>query len=173
MTDQYPILGVLQRLHGYQGEFILVSGRKIGTFVEDLEQVFLMIDGIPVPFFIDRLEWYSDTSLILGFDQIQDKESAMEFLGTEVLYPYAVPREKSSQDPGLESLVGYTLVDVLHGEIGKITGILYYSENVLFEAERPGGRELLIPVHPDIILEIDKENRSLRIQIPEGLLDLF
>ena len=42
--------------------------------------------------------------------------------------------------------------------------------NVLFVIEKEG-EELLLPAHEEFILDLDKKNRVLTVEIPEGLLD--
>ena len=173
MTGGYSTLGVLTRLRGYQGEFVLISESLLEDYVEELEQVFLMIEGIPVPFFISRIEWHSDRSLIIGFDEISDEMTAASYIGTEVQYVPPASGTSRESDPDLEDLVGYQVNDRQHGILGKIKEILYYGENVLFSIEGPDGKEILVPVHEDIIEFIDEKSSVLQINAPEGLMDLF
>ena len=173
MAGGYSTLGVLTRLHGYRGEFMLISENLLEDYVEELEQVFLMIEGIPVPFFISSIEWHSDKSVIIGFDEISDEMTAASYVGTEVQYVPPVSEISREADPDLEDLIGYQVKDAQHGVIGKISEILYYGENVLFSIESPDGKEILVPVHEDIIEMIDEKSSIVQINAPEGLMDLF
>lgn len=173
MAGGYSTLGVLTRLHGYHGEFMLISENLLEDYVEELEQVFLIIEGIPVPFFISSIEWHSDKSLIIGFDEISDETTAAVYIGTEVQYVPPVSEISGETNPELEDLIGYQVKDSQHGVIGKITEILYYGENVLFSIEGPDGKEILVPVHEDIIERIDEKSFVVQINAPEGLMDLF
>lgn len=42
--------------------------------------------------------------------------------------------------------------------------------NVLFVIEKDG-EELLLPAHEEFIVDLDKEQRILKVDIPEGLLE--
>jgi len=152
---------------------MLISENLLEDYVEELEQVFLMIEGIPVPFFISSIEWHSDKSVIIGFDEISDEMTAASYVGTEVQYVPPVSEISREADPDLEDLIGYQVKDAQHGVIGKISEILYYGENVLFSIESPDGKEILVPVHEDIIEMIDEKSSIVQINAPEGLMDLF
>ena len=46
------------------------------------------------------------------------------------------------------------------------------SANILFTLHTAEGRELMIPVHPELIHDYDAKRRELVVEIPDGLLDL-
>ena len=52
--------------------------------------------------------------------------------------------------------------------VGTIASIDDTTANILFELE--DGR--LIPANDDLIVDIDTEHRQIRMNIPEGLLDI-
>jgi 16S rRNA processing protein RimM len=52
--------------------------------------------------------------------------------------------------------------------VGTIASIDDTTANILFELEN--GR--LIPANDDLIVDIDAEHRQIRMNIPEGLLDI-
>lgn len=66
--------------------------------------------------------------------------------------------------------VGFQVNDVRHGALGEIVDVDDATMNVLFVIEKEGG-ELLLPAHEEFILDLDKKNRVLTVEIPEGLLD--
>ena len=43
--------------------------------------------------------------------------------------------------------------------------------NVLFIIEREDGEELMLPAHEEFILDIDRKKKTMKVDIPEGLLD--
>ena len=66
---------------------------------------------------------------------------------------------------------GWTVLD----ETGRTIGTVAAHEDIpgnpciVLRTERG---EALIPLHEELVLEIDEENETLRMVIPEGLLDL-
>ena len=73
----------------------------------------------------------------------------------------------------LEHLAG-ELEDSVHvGErIGVVDAVDDRSANILFTLHTAEGRELMIPVHPELIHDYDAKRRELVVEIPDGLLDL-
>ena len=73
----------------------------------------------------------------------------------------------------LPEIVGYMVVDADKGKtIGRLDSIDDTTENVLFEITANDGNEILVPVNPDWIKDIDGEARKITMTLPEGILDL-
>ena len=57
-------------------------------------------------------------------------------------------------------------------ELGEVCEVIEQPHQVLckiiFE-----GKEALIPVHEDSLEKVDKKNRKLFLNLPEGLLDIY
>ena len=70
-----------------------------------------------------------------------------------------------------DSFIGYTVIDERHGELGKITDVDETTINVLLQIDHHGN-ELLLPAAEELITTADHENKTLRVSVPEGLLDL-
>ena len=66
---------------------------------------------------------------------------------------------------------GYTAVDENLGELGEITDIDESTINTLFVIESDG-EEILVPAQEEFILGIDRENREIFFNLPEGLVSL-
>ena len=56
--------------------------------------------------------------------------------------------------------------------IGTITDIDDQTDNWLFIVRRPDGTEALIPAHEEFIADIKKEEKTMLMDLPLGLLDL-
>lgn len=57
-------------------------------------------------------------------------------------------------------------------EIGTVDRIEEYGGPQLLAVARPGGKETLIPFAKSICKEIDVAAKVIRVELPEGLLDL-
>ena len=69
-------------------------------------------------------------------------------------------------------VIGFTLLDKVHGDIGIVQSINDSASQVLFEAKK-GDKELLIPVTDDIITKVNRETKTIEVNCPEGLVDLY
>ena len=60
--------------------------------------------------------------------------------------------------------------DINDGNIGEIFAVYDSTMNILFVIEKDG-EELLLPAHEEFIVDLDKKQRILKVDIPEGLLE--
>lgn len=74
-------------------------------------------------------------------------------------------------DQGWDFLVGYTLISSDDETIGTITDVFYLPQHELAAVDYQG-KEVLIPLHEDIIELLDEDARILVMELPDGLLDL-
>ena len=160
-------IGRLGKAHGVKGEVSLQFDDDIFDRV-DADYLVLDIDGILVPFFMEEYRFRSDTVCLVKFCGIDTLQRAQELTGCDVYFPRALAEEADEQ-PSLASLIGYAIVDVTDGKIvGRITAIDDSTQNILFELEDG----LLIPANDDLIDVIDVEQQQIKMNIPQGLLDI-
>lgn len=160
-------IGRLGKAHGVKGEVSLQFDDDIFDRV-DADYLVLDIDGILVPFFMEEYRFRSDTVCLMKFSGIDTLQRAQELTGCDVYFPRALA-EKADEQPSLASLIGFALIDAADGNtVGRITAIDDSTQNILFELENG----LLIPANDDLIDVIDVEKQQIKMNIPQGLLDI-
>jgi len=143
----------------------------ISDEIENWGSVFLEIEGLLIPFFIDHINLASETSAIIGFEDITSSDKAKRFLGVNVYQLSTIAGELREQyTPVL--LQGYKIFDQKAGAIGTVDQILDYKQNLLFRVLN-GKQEILIPVNEEIIMKVNHKKKEIFIAAPEGLLDLY
>ena len=160
-------IGRLGKAHGVKGEVSFQFDDDIFDRV-DADYLVLDIDGILIPFFMEEYRFRSDTVCLVKFSGIDTQQRAQELTGCDVFFPRALA-EKGDEMPSLASLVGFEIVNDADGEtIGRIAAIDDSTVNILFELENG----TLIPASDELITDIDAERRTIKMNIPEGLLDI-
>ena len=134
----------------------------------DTEYLILEVDGILVPFFMEEYRFRSDSTALVKFEDIDTQDRARELTNCDVYFP----RELSDNDEEEISwsfLVGFSIIDDESGKnVGTIANIDDNTMNILFELEDG----TLIPASEELITDIDKDNKTITIALPEGILDL-
>src|SRR5690606_6812149 len=69
-------------------------------------------------------------------------------------------------------ILGFRLIDAVHGDIGIIKSVNDHGSQALFEAEKDG-KELLIPISDEIIEKVDRQGRAIHVKALEGLVELY
>lgn len=163
-------LGKILKTHGISGDIILQS-KTLSAFEDiNLELVFIVIDGKPVPFFIQQIRPKSNETFIIQFDHIKSIQQAREICGCEVYADEDLSQEIDQQD-GLFKFIGYTLLDHSKNEVGVIHDVIDQTSNILFRVLKDN-REWLIPASDDLIIKSSRRKKTLIMQIPDGLLEL-
>ena len=70
-------------------------------------------------------------------------------------------------------IVGYQLIDNHTGKsVGTITAVDDSTINTLFNTRTDDGKETLVPAAEQLIESVDTEKKEIKINLPEGILDL-
>ena len=69
-------------------------------------------------------------------------------------------------------VIGFTIQDSVHGDIGTIQSVNDTTAQALFEVLK-GEKQLLIPINDDIITKVDRENKTIEVTTPDGLVALY
>ena len=159
-------IGRLGKSHGIKGEISLQFDDDVFDRV-DADYLVLEIDGILVPFFMEEYRFRSDSLALVKFCDIDTQERASELTGCDVYFPRDLADEDDT--PTLASLVGFDLVEASNNKkVGTIASIDDSTANILFELE--DGR--LVPATDDLITDINTKDRTIKMEIPQGLLEL-
>ena len=165
--------------NGTYGELVL-GFREIAP--EDInlqEPVFIIFDGLPVPFYIESFTKRGNTKALVRLTDIRSMEDVEEIAGKAVYVEDDQIPEMSLEEDGFAALVGWTLLtpeipdqvgdDMEVIEVGEITDFIDIPNNPCIEVETENGA-VMIPLHEDLILSVDPEYQEIIMQIPAGLL---
>lgn len=162
-------IGRFNKPHGIHGELSF-------TFTDDIfdrtgcPYLVCEMDGIFVPFFIEEYRFRNDTSVLIKLEDIASEEKARRFINKEVFFPKKYMDEEQGAAPA-DYFIGFRIVDTEYGDLGTVTGINDTTVNILFVVDHQE-KELLIPANEDLITELDEKSRIIRMNIPDGLLQL-
>jgi 16S rRNA processing protein RimM len=154
--------------HGTDGG-LLIGVRDIEVGQIDLQEpVFIEFDGLPVPFFIQDLQPRGTSKAVIHLNDIVSLEDAEEVVGRSV-YIEGEWEEEDETD-----FTGWTLL--CRGErVGTVSGMEPIPGNLCLyvRPSQPQGDtpdEVLIPLHPDLVISVDEEQQLLDLDLPAGLL---
>ena len=165
--------------NGTDGELVMGFREVAPEDINLQEPVFIIFDGLPVPFYIESFTKRGNTKALVRLTDIRSMEDVEEIAGKAVYVEDDQIPEMSLEEDGFAALVGWTLLtpeipdqvgdDMEVIEVGEITDFIDIPNNPCIEVETENGA-VMIPLHEDLILSIDPEYQEIIMQIPAGLI---
>jgi len=165
-------LGVLGKPHGIKGHIVLKLKNLSFEDIQEMELVFILIDGLPVPFFVEEFSERTDDSILIKIDTILSETHARKYSDLKVYINKKNLSIKHIPDLPIDNIIGYTVIDKQFGTIGKLDTVLNFDSNSVIRII-DGKIEILLPLQAEFILSINDSKQEIIVNCPEGLLDLY
>jgi 16S rRNA processing protein RimM len=137
-----------------------------------MESVFIEIGKNLVPFFIESSQLHKSLLLRIKIEDIDDEAAADAMMKRDLYLPLSFLPALEGNKFYFHEVINYKMIDTNHGEIGTITGINDMTTQALFVVDH-NGDEILIPVNDYFINQVDRENKTVTVTTPDGLIDLY
>ena len=170
--EDYYLIGILTKAHGISGELVLRLNNLQYEEISEMESVFIEFDGILVPFFISSILPRGDLSAVIKFNDINSEDQASEFLNCKVYNVDIATSEKDNIKYTGSSFIGFQVTDIKLGTLGIISEFIDFKNNPIFKIKK-SKKEILLPANEEFILNIDEKTKTITVQTPEGLIDIY
>ena len=163
--------GKITKTHGLKGELTIKLDVANPSDFKDLRYLLIEDRGNLIPYFVEYQKISGD-KMFVQLQDVNKMEQAVVFLGKAVFLPNELLPQLEDNEFYYKEIIGFKLIDAEKGEIGAISDVLEYPTQAVIQVMKDG-KEILIPIHDDIIQKIDKEAKILNINAPEGLIDMY
>jgi 16S rRNA processing protein RimM len=170
--DDFYYLGKVIKAYGNKGHVMVTLDVDDPSAYLNTESVFLDLQGERIPFFIEELELKHNKKAVIRFQDVNSIEDAGIYAGLEMYLPVSQLPPLEGDQFYFHEVKGFRVTDLKHGDIGVIDDILELPHQSLFQI-RSGDREILVPIVDEVIIKVDRENRVLEIEAPEGLIEIY
>ncbi|MGQ2982860.1 ribosome maturation factor RimM [Flavobacterium sp.] len=165
-------LGKIAKKFSYKGEVLAWLDTDDPEFFENMESVFVELNNHLVPFFILESRIHKNEFLRIRFEDMTSEEEADRIMGCGIYLPITMLPQLEGNKFYFHEIIGFDAEDERLGNIGKIVGVNDTSAQALFEIKK-GDIEILVPMIDDFIIKVDRENKKIVLNTPEGLVDLY
>ncbi len=165
-------LGKVVKKYSFKGELLVKLDTDDPQVYTKMESVFVEKNKNLIPFFIERSSLHKSELLRVKFEDINNDEDADSLLKCDLYLPLAFLPKLTGNKFYFHEIIGYTVEDANFGDVGIITGVNDSTSQALFEIDK-NGKEVLIPLIDDFIKKVDRENKILHLEVPEGLIELY
>lgn len=169
--DDCFFFGKITKTHGLKGEITIKLDVANPDDFAELRYLLVEEKGNLIPYFIENQKINGD-KMFVQLQDVKKVEQAITFIGKPVFLPNELMPELAEDEFYYKEIVGFKLIDAEKGEIGAISDVLEYPTQAVIQVMKEG-KEVLIPIHDDIIEKVDKKAKTLNIKAPEGLIDIY
>ena len=165
-------LGKIAKKFSFKGEVLIYLDTDEPELYEDMESVFVDFNKNLIPFFIVSSNLHKNDFLRVKFEDVEDEAAADEIIGREVYLPISMLPKLEGNKFYFHEVIGFDIEDKRLGVFGKIVSINDSSAQPLFEVVN-GTVEILIPMIDQFLVKIDRENKKVIMDLPEGLVEMY
>jgi len=171
MSIDHVKIGTIVSKHGYKG-FIKIS---VSSFnfdqLPDIKHIFIDINNCFIPFMVDEIKSFSDNLLILKLVEVNTEKEAEDIIFKNVFIDSKSYKPIEGKSFFYNELVSYSVYSKSK-KVGIIDSINSELPQPVFEVLIKSNK-VMIPIHEDLIEKIDKKNKIIHIDIPEGLIEII
>lgn len=165
-------LGSITKAIGLKGELLLKNVSSEIDTAQKMEFVFLSINNQLTPFLAEKISFRKKGEALLKLNGINRIEQTLEFLRKDVYLPDSFKLKKEAGFFEYKDLIGYSVKDKNHGDIGEVSQVLSYPQQEIIEIKFKG-KEILLPANETFIEKINQKSKTLFVNAPAGLIDLY
>ena len=169
--DDCFFFGKVTKTHGLKGEITIKLDVVNPSDFKDLRYLLIEQNKNLIPYFIENQKINGD-KMFVQLQDVKTMEQAVVFLGKGVFLPNELLPELDDDDFYFKEIIGFTLIDEQKGVVGVISDVLEYPTQAVIQVMKDG-KEILIPVHDDILQKVNKKAKTLTVNAPEGLIDMY
>ena len=165
------LVGTVFKLHGYKGDVNIYNEDDIPFDFSALDYFLIELNKELVPYFIKRVRPTKPNVILVKFEDVNSEEAAKKIHKLKVYLPLKFLPKTDENEITEKKLIGYCVIDIILGELGKITYINSQTAQQLIYVSKDG-KEFCFPWHEQFIRNIDSEKRIMEVEIDEEFLNL-
>ncbi|MGV6832663.1 MAG: ribosome maturation factor RimM [bacterium] len=165
-------LGRVVKKYSFKGELLIKLDTDEPELYEHLDALFLQVRRSLIPFIVEKSSLHKSNLLRVQLDDVDSEEDADRLLKSEVYLPLSTLPKLEGNKFYYHEIIGYKLKDENFGEVGEIIGVNDSTSQHLFVVKRHE-KEILIPMHDEIIKKVDRLKNEIVVNTPNGLIELY
>lgn len=165
-------LGKIAKKFSFKGELLAYLDTDEPELYEKMESVFVELNKNLVPFFIENSSLHKNDFLRIKFEDVNTEEDTDELIGRELYLPLSFLPKLEGNQFYYHEVIGFEIEDQRLGMVGKIVSVNDSTAQPLFEVLN-GEVEMLIPMIDQFLVKVDRENKKVIMNLPEGLVEMY
>lgn len=168
--DAYQ-LGHTLKTHGLKGAVSVAFDLANPLDYIKSDTLFLDTETGLVPYFIETINANQGKAFI-KFEDVETVESAKKLINLDMYIPLSDLPELEEGEFYYHEIIGFSILDEEKGKIGQVEEVIDLKSHAIMRTIHQG-KEVLIPMHENVLLGADMEAKQLNITLPDGLLEIY
>lgn len=170
--DNCFFLGKIVKTNGLKGDLSVFLDVDDLNDYADLDSVFVERKRSLVPYFIESIQ-IRNNGAVVHFEDVDTLEDAQDLVGSCLYLPLDVLPPLDGNRFYYHEVIGFEVEDINEGALGVLREINDNSAQAILCIDHPSGKEVMIPLVDQFLVEVDREGRKLKVAAPEGLVDFY
>ena len=171
MIKDFFYLGQITKPFGFKGQLFVYLDTDEPEKYRDLKSVFINFNDEMIPYMIEEFQYRGNNLAVIKFMDIPVEESK-NLIKSELYLPVSMLPPLTGNKFYFHEVTGYTVIDKEKGNIGFCQSFMDVSRQPIMQVDF-NGKEILIPAVDEFFKEIDRKNKTIYIEAPEGLIDIY
>ena len=163
--------GQIAKTHKTDGSLLMAMDCDHPEHYKNQTMFLLSLNDKLTPFFVKELKINGDKAIVL-FDSINSLQEAEILVGAEVYLPLKALPVLDESEYYLHELPGLKIIDSVYGEVGQVYQVFEMPQQYVAQVFK-GESEILIPLNKVFFEKIDRKSKTLHLNLPDGLLDIY
>lgn len=164
-------IGKIVATHGLNGAVILKHMTGDSNWLKQGDVLFVELrKGSEIPYFVVTTKAANEEEYIVTLEDVATVEAAKKLVGKQVFVKDDVLKNVKTDSPLL--WIGFNLVDKEKGGLGVIEDVVQTGHQWLAKLTIEG-KEVLIPLVDDMLIDVNLRNKFVRVDLPEGLIEVY
>lgn len=163
-------LGVISKPFSYKAEVVLFLDVDNIYQYEDLKYVYLDINNRLIKYDFESLRLHGN-KFVAKFKNVTSEEVNI-LIGRDMYLPIEMLPKLEGNQFYFHEVIGFEVIDKQKGSIGNITEIIDNTTQPIMVINH-NDTEVLIPLIDPVIQSVDRDNKTINIIAPEGLIDVY
>ncbi len=164
-------IGKIVATHGLNGALILTHVVGNSKWLKKGHVILLeMQKGSYIPYFVAECKAGNDKEYIVNIEDIDKIDQAKKLVTKQVYVDEVILADYAKQSPLL--WIGFNVIDKNIGRVGDVNDVsqtgYQWLARVIYN-----GSEVLIPLIDVIIKKVDIKAKTIDVELPEGLLEVY
>lgn len=164
-------IGKIVATHGLQGSLVMTHIVGHSRWLKNGEALFIeMGKESYIPYFVVQSKSAKTDEYVINVEDVNTVESARRLVGKHVYASETILEAHAKDSPLL--WMGFMVTDETSGELGPIDDMMFAGTQWLARVIYQGA-EVLIPLVPQMVKKVDLKKKTIQVDLPEGLLEVY